>query len=252
MVVVQGAEPFYFQSAPRPSTAVLLIHGFTSSPHSMRELGQKLFEAGFDAKGLLLPGHGTTPLDMEKMKWTDWYGAVENELLELRKHYQKVFLCGQSMGGCLSLYASTYHAVNGVITISSGIRLFDRQLFFVPFVKYFYRFQKKTGGPDVKDPEAKRAEVHYDLMPLRSIHELQKLLARLRQRISGVEAPVLLIHAREDHTFDFRNQNLIFDSVASAVKKKIVLENSYHIATVDYDKTTVQRETIDFIRQVCK
>lgn len=249
--IMKGAEPFFFAS-PSHTTVVILVHGFTSSCHSMRELGEKFYEAGFDACGILLPGHGTTPEDMEKRKWTEWLEAVEDKLNELKLRYANVFLCGQSMGGCLSLYASSFHAVAGVITISSGIKLFDWKLRLLPLIKYFTRFIKKHDGPDIKDPAAKNAEVHYDLMPVKSIMELQHFLKKLRKRISYVSCPVLLIHAEQDHTFEFKNQALMFRALGSENKKQIVLKNSYHIATVDYDKLTVQNASIQFIKELCK
>lgn len=218
----------------------------------MRELGEKFYESGFDAAGILLPGHGTTQEDMEQKKWTEWFEAVESKLLESKDRYQKIFLCGQSMGGCLSLYVSTFHVVQGVIAISSGISLFDWKLRLLPFVEYVTRFIRKLDGPDIKDPEAKRMEVHYDRMPVKSIRELQLFLRKLRRRISKVKCPVLLIHAEQDHTFPFKNQSLMFDMVSSKIKKMVALKNSYHIATLDYDKTIVQRESIQFIKELCK
>ncbi len=249
--VLKGAEPFYFTRPGNPA-AVLLVHGFTSSCHSMRELGEKIFEAGFDSIGILLPGHGTTAEDMEKRSWIEWYKAVENKITELRSKYSQIFLCGQSMGGCLSLYAASYQPVSGVITISSGLRIFDWKLVFLPAVKYFVRFIRKYDGPDIKDPDAKAKEVHYDLMPVRSIAELQKFLKELRVQVGQVTCPVLLIHAKEDHTFDFKNLDLLYRGLHSANKKTVVLENSYHVATVDYDKTVIHREIIQFIKGLCK
>ena len=249
--LLKGAEPFYL-TKPSHTVLVILVHGFTSSCHSMREMGEKLYEAGLDAAGILLPGHGTTAQDMETRKWSEWYEALENTLKELGPRYKKVILCGQSMGGCLCLYASTFHSVNGVITISSGIKLFDWKLYFLPIVKYFVRFIKKHDGPDIKDPIAKAKEVHYDLMPVKSIIELQFLLKKLRERIGYVTCPVLLIHARQDHTFDFKNQKMMFDSVGPASKKNVILENSYHVATVDHDKTVIHKETIEFIKELCR
>lgn len=249
--LLKGAEPFYFTSSSH-KTLVLLIHGFTSSCHSMRELGEKIYDAGFDAVGILLPGHGTTPEDMEIRKWTEWLEAVENKLIECSPRYTNVFLCGQSMGGCLSLLVSTLHPVSGVITISSGVRLFDWKLRFLSVTKYFIRFIRKHDGPSVKDPEAKAREIHYDLMPVKSIAELQKLLKKLRERARRVTCPVLIIHAEQDDTFDFKNQELIFNAVGSADKRTVILKNSYHVATVDYDKATVQNESIRFIKEICK
>jgi carboxylesterase len=218
----------------------------------MRELGEKFFEAGFDAAGILLPGHGTIAEDLEIRSWMEWYDAVENKLIELKPKYSKIFLCGQSMGGCLSLLVAARHEISGVITIASGIRLYGWSLIFLPIIQYFVRFIRKRTGPDVKDPVAKAKEVHYDLMPVKSIIQLQALLKELREQINKVTAPVLLIHAKEDHTFDFKNQQMMFEVLGSSSKRKIILENSYHIATMDFDKSIIHKEAIQFIKELCR
>lgn len=248
---MKGSEPFSFTS-PSHTSLVILVHGFTSSCHSMRELGEKFYEAGFDAVGILLPGHGTTPEDMETKRWSDWYEAVESKLNEFRPLYKNIFLCGQSMGGCLSLYASSFHEITGVIAISSGINLFDWKLGLLPLIKFFVRFIPKRDGPDVKNLDAKMKEVHYDRMPVKSIIELQRLLKKLRSRLSLIQCPVLLIHAKNDHTFEFRNQDLMYKEIGATLKRKVVLNNSYHIATVDVDKRIVQEESIRFAKELCK
>lgn len=218
----------------------------------MRELGEKLFESDCDVKAVLLPGHGTTWQDLEKTTWPMWYAAVEREFLELKKSYAEVFIAGQSMGGCLALYLSTFHAVDGIITIASGTKIFNRILFFIPFMKFFKRYQKKHNGPDIKNRDAGKLEVHYHEMPLRSIEQLQKLLHALRQRIHKVECPLLHMHGREDHTFAYRNMEMILNGVQSKNKRGISLENTYHLATLDYDKAIVQQETLAFVKSNSK
>jgi len=217
----------------------------------MRELGEKIFESGYDAKAILLPGHGTSPDDLEKTQWTEWSDAVLREYDALKEKYRNIIVCGQSMGGVLGLYLSTSHPVSGVVVISSGIKLHHWLLNLIPILKFFMRHKKKKHGPDVRNPEIIKTEVHYNLMPLRSILQLKKLLGATRERLAKVTCPVLIIHAREDHTFQYENQEILFRSVSSTTKKKVTLENSYHLATLDYDKAIVQRETIAFVRSLC-
>ncbi|HMV27334.1 MAG TPA: alpha/beta hydrolase, partial [bacterium] len=119
------------------------------------------------------------------------------------------------------------------------------------YIKHFVKYKPKLYGPDVKDERVKQTEVHYPLMPYASIHELLKLLENLRAEIENMKSPLLTIHGREDHTFDFRNQDMIYHQVASTQKKKVILENTYHLATLDFDKTIVQYETINFLKSLC-
>lgn len=60
-----------------PRGAVLLVHGLSDSPYSMRAIGETFRSQGYYVLALRLPGHGTLPSALVDVKWQDWYGAVE-------------------------------------------------------------------------------------------------------------------------------------------------------------------------------
>src|SRR5262245_57053096 len=60
-----------------PRGAVLLVHGLSDSPYSMRALADTFYEQGYDVVVLRMPGHGTTPSMLRDVSWKDWYAAVE-------------------------------------------------------------------------------------------------------------------------------------------------------------------------------
>ncbi len=250
MSLLPGAEPFFYKHSQSSDTVVLLIHGFTSTCYSMHELGTTIFESGLDTRGILLPGHGTQWQDLERTSWNDWYTAVEFTFLELKKTYKRVFICGQSMGGSIGLLLSTYRPLDGIIALGSGVKIFNRTLFFLPVIKYFIPYIKKQNGPDIKDKIAGQKEIHYHEMPTKSIDQLQKLLKQLRKRLPQVNCPVLLIHGRQDHTFAYSNMETILNNITSQEKRGITLENTYHLVSLDFDKDFVQKECIRFIKQM--
>jgi alpha-beta hydrolase superfamily lysophospholipase len=59
-----------------PRGAVLLVHGLSDSPYSMRALAETFFHKGYAVVVLRLPGHGTTPSMLRDVSWRDWYEAV--------------------------------------------------------------------------------------------------------------------------------------------------------------------------------
>ena len=81
--VVPGAEPF---SATGGDRGVLVLHGFTGSPHSMRPLAESLANRGYSVELPRLPGHGTTLEDLVPTRWGDWSAAAaaSYELLAAR------------------------------------------------------------------------------------------------------------------------------------------------------------------------
>ena len=95
MPLLPDAEPFY---ADGGDVGVLVIHGFTGTPKSMKPWAEYLAEAGYTVSLPRLPGHGTSWQEMNKTRWEDWYGEVRRELDDLQKRCGSTFVMGLSMG----------------------------------------------------------------------------------------------------------------------------------------------------------
>ena len=113
-----------------PRAGVLLLHGMSDSPYSLRSLGQRLHSAGAWVIGLRLPGHGTAPSGLVRVQWEDMAAAVRLAVLHLREKVGEspLFLVGYSNGGALAVnYAismledSTLPPVTGLVLISPSI-----------------------------------------------------------------------------------------------------------------------------------
>lgn len=100
-----------FELVPeKPRGGVLLLHGLTDSPYSMRKLAELYFKQGFYVLVLRIPGHGTVPAALLNISWRDWYAAAElGASAVMNKIGDLPFLMvGYSTGGALALkYAAT-------------------------------------------------------------------------------------------------------------------------------------------------
>ena len=106
-MVMKGAEPYFF-SGSEGKMGILLVHGYSGSPAEVRELAERLNQdEGYTTLGVLLPGHGTDPHDLEKVKWEDWYVAVKAGVKKLKLTCPQVVVIGMSMGSLLTLLVST-------------------------------------------------------------------------------------------------------------------------------------------------
>jgi carboxylesterase len=103
-------------------------------------------------------------------------------------------------------------------------------------------------GNDVKDPDV--TEIAYDKFSTNAAHELKKLADKVRPDLGRISMPIRIFHGREDHVIPTENATYIFDHVSSSDKKLIWLENSYHVATIDYDKELIFGESYDFMTRV--
>ena len=94
-------------SGERSRIGVMLVHGFTGSPVSLRPLGELLAKRGFSVEIPRLPGHGTTWREMIPTRYEDWRAEVVRKANELRSRTERLVLVGLSMGGTLSLDVSS-------------------------------------------------------------------------------------------------------------------------------------------------
>jgi len=246
----EKTKAFQFDRGP---VGCLLIHGFTGSGYIFRELGEYLAARDLTVLCKPLPGHGTSPQEMIKTNWHDWYHACVEDLSEISAKCEKVFLCGQSMGGTLSLHLAAHHAsrcnVAGVVTYGAPIYMKSPMLPFLPVAKMFMKYMRSP-EPDVKNAAVRHEVLSYDHVPLQCVSSLIELLDHVKHDLQDIKVPVLSMQGTTDHVVDPPNVHLIHSLLGSEDKTIIDLENSYHIIPSDYDKELVNEKTCEFIKRV--
>jgi len=243
-----GTEPLFRTGN---STGFLFLHGFTASPFEGRQLAEQLHqEFKWTISVPLLPGHGTEPGDLIGIRWQEWKDCAESEFRRLRERCQKIVVCGQSMGGTLALFLASCFPVNGIITLAGAVFLKDWRLKLLPVAKHLITFNKKSKGPDIRDAAMKAIIPSYPKYPVRSVEEFIKLLNCTRNNLKKVTAPALLVHSRRDRTIHFSNLEYIYQHISSSLKEKVVLENSYHIISLDIERDKVYEKIRNFLVQV--
>jgi carboxylesterase len=246
------AEPFYSGGTPDSSgrrVGVLLSHGFTGSPASMVPWGRYLAEQGYAVSVPLLPGHGTHWHHMVPTRFSHYYEAVEREFEALRARTDVVVVGGLSMGGCLAIWLAAQHPkdVAGVVLVNPAVASTNKQLLALPALKYVVKSMPGIGN-DIKKPDV--SEHGYDRTPLRALHSMVVAWKEVRRDLPQVTAPLLLFRSAEDHVVDPSSARIILGSVSSRDATERVLENSYHVATLDNDAPTIFEESAAFVRRV--
>jgi alpha-beta hydrolase superfamily lysophospholipase len=92
--------------AGKPVGAVVLLHGLTDSPYSLRHVARRYVQAGYVALAIRLPGHGTVPAGLSKVQWEQWMAATHLAVREARRLAPApapLHLVGFSNGGALAM-----------------------------------------------------------------------------------------------------------------------------------------------------
>lgn len=238
--------------------AVLLIHGFTGTPDSLRHLANHLNSIGFHVSAPLLNGHGKTRENLAKSDWKSWHKTCQTEFVELKRKHANVFIAGLSLGGVLGLKLAEQYPQNvtGLSCLATPAFLSTWVGVVMPFIintplKFIYPYQKKIEA-DVKDPIAKKNYWSIMDMPITCIHSLMKLQRIVRHNLTKVTCPTLLIHSRYDSTAPYESMNYIAKHISSKTTETITLENSFHLITIDYEKDLVNQKVGEFFLREMK
>ena len=228
---------------------VLVQHGFTGSPASMRPWAEDLAARGYAVEMPLLPGHGTRWRDMNKVTWADWVATVEGAFDKLADENDAVVAVGLSMGGALSLRlaADRGEELAGVVVVNLAIDTMRRDAFLLPVLK---RIVPAFPGirNDIKKPGMD--EIAYPVMPLKAAASMSAGWVELRRDLPKITIPVLYFRSAEDHVADISSSRALNAGLSSKDFEERVLEDSYHVACLDNDAPRIFAESADFIERV--
>ncbi|HSM25631.1 MAG TPA: alpha/beta fold hydrolase [Anaerolineaceae bacterium] len=227
-------------------TCVIMIHGFTATTIEVRPLATYLNEVGgYTVYAPLLPGHGTTPSDLNKKTWKDWVEFIESQYIEVKGDYTSIFLAGESMGGVVASYiASKFPEVSGVILYAPALKV--ENLGLSRFVRFFKNtIPKKSFSNDNKH---KYPWQGYKVHPTNAAFQMYQLQKATKARLKLITQPTIIFHGKLDKTISSDSPRIIFDKIGSNKKEYIKLEKSGHTIILDQEFDFVARKTLEFLR----
>ena len=242
--VLAGAEPLSHVAGS--ATGVLVMHGFTGNPSSVRSLAEAFIAAGFDVEMPRLPGHGTTVEDMMTTDWSDWFSTALEAFDTLSARCERVVVSGLSMGGLLTLavglerLAAALVCVNPVARMRSPeetamvMELIDDGITVLPGI-----------GSDIADPDV--VEIAYEgtpLLPLKSMY-FDGVEPRC-DRYGELSAPLLLFTSHNDHVVPTTDSVHLASTYGGPVEH-VWLDRSFHVATQDFDRELIAERSVAFV-----
>jgi len=228
---------------------VLVLHGFTGSPYSVRGLAVAFADAGFAVELPLLPGHGTSVSDLATTTWADWSATAESAYVDLSGRCRQVVVAGLSMGALLATWLAARHpAVAGLVLVNPFMEpvadsfrdlvrgLLDAGIHEVPAI-----------GSDIARPGV--TELAYDETPIQPALSLFDAVDDVVVRLPEVRCPVLLFSSVEDHVAPPAGSDRLAAAVSGPLER-VMLTRSYHVATLDYDREEIETRAVAFAREV--
>jgi carboxylesterase len=228
---------------------VLVIHGFTGSPVTIRPWAEFLNKSGYTINAPCLPGHGSSWEELNETTWQDWFAEVEKSYLDLQGKCDRVFIAGFSMGAALALRLCQIRGaeVEGLIILNPAIH--DRRfiLKLTPILKYLIPSVKK-GATDIAKPNPPKHS--YGRIPLKALDSLRKFWKLVEEDLYLIDLPLMVAYSINDHAVDPENSNTIIDNVFSVDIREVIFEKSFHNVPLDYDAEQLNIESKLFIEDV--
>jgi carboxylesterase len=244
--IMLGAEPWSYQGG---SHGVLVLHGFTGNPQSMRPLAEALADAGFTVDLPLLPGHGTRIEDMIPTRFADWSGAAETAYRALADRCERVVVSGLSMGGSLALWlAERYPEVSGAAVVNPLV-VAPAEDFTDAISSLLDAGTEVVDGIGSDIAKEGSTEASYPQSPLAPALSLFEGAAGVGAHLADVRCPVLLFSSREDHVVDPVSGDAVAAGVSGPIER-VFLERSYHVATLDWDAPVIEEKVVAFADRV--
>jgi carboxylesterase len=242
--VQPDAEPFEHAGGP---VGVLLCHGFTGSPQTLRSWADYVAEQGFTVSLPRLPGHGTTWQDLARTGWQDWYAEVDAAFGALASQCEQTFVFGLSMGACLALRLAEVrgNAVRGLVLVNPSLAP-DTKLFLLAPVLKHLPLTLPGIASDIKKPGAR--EVGYDRIPVRAAATMPRLWGITTRNLGEVTQPVLIYRSAIDHVVGPASMRVLLAGLPHDQVTVRECADSYHVATLDNDAGAIFEGSVKFMQ----
>jgi carboxylesterase len=255
---------------PGGRVGVLLIHSLGGTPIELRFVAQALARCGYTVYCPLLPGLGGGTDVLGLSSWKDWYAGIESAYEQLKQQCEIILVGGISAGGILALRLAAKHpeTVHGVMLFAPTIwpngwaipwyfNLF-KIVRFKQFARLFHFRQRAPFG--IKDERIRRFVVESLKDQDRAIEDLfgrgggivlefHRLVREVKKQLGAIRQQTLIFHPREDDQSDLKNAVMLQRKLGGLVEM-CVLEDSYHMVTLDRQRTFVVDRTVEFAVRV--
>jgi esterase/lipase len=218
------------QAAENIKKGVLLIHGFTGSPHEFAPILPALRELGYIAETVTLPGHGDEPdIDIHATTAEAMLAHCVNEAEAMAQKVDAVYLVGHSLGGAFALLTAAQHPPK-----LAGVMAYSAPYQHAYFYNHPIGLTKMDFGTllrSIRFAPADRLKCRRPRFKPWSVPRLltdsRQIFAWMQAEVSKVNVPVHLAHSRYDLVVPYVEMAKIAEAIPGPVET-LTLEHSGH------------------------
>ncbi len=227
------------------STGILLFHGFTATTLEVRGLAEEIHSRlGWTVFAPLLPGHGTSPSDLAKTRYSKWIESAEQAFNHLKSRTTRWFVGGESMGGLLALYLAASHTeIEKLVVYAPAVKIAG-----IIKAKLFSLFV--FGSPKRQLAPTKEGYLPwqgYKINPLKAVVELGLLQNKIQGILPEIHQPILIYQGKQDETIDHQSAFMVYNAVSSREKHLVELDDCGHCVLLDKQHREVNTKSIEFL-----
>jgi len=245
---------------------VLLLHGLAGSPLEMRFLASSLHRKGLSVEVPHIPGYS---YGGKASGWRHWQDSTAVIFERLKRDYRSVSVSGLCIGAvlALSLAAEKGSQISALSLLSTTLfydgwglpwyRFLMPLGFYTPLRTFYSYREREPYG--IKNLHLRRriasamrkgfSEAGAARLSMNHLYQAAGLIRHATRAMHAVSAPALVMHAIDDETASPKSAQYVVDHIGSSTVRKVILDNSYHIITMDNDRAMVARATRDFFLQ---
>ena len=257
-------RPIVMEQVKPSERAVIMVHGFPSTPNTYAYAAERAYQAGYDVYVPLLPGFGTKPEDLEHTTFSQWYAYLAEFYETVRARHAFTAVIGTSMGASMTLrlgedYSGTVQKPHALVTVAAPVFLNsirdrsikDWKMYLARTAALFYS-SIKTGIHVGKEEENDGDEqwIGYTGQFVRSGLSFLYALKGIRKNLASITCPLMAIHDLHDRTISYKNLKIIEEHVnAKPFVSRTVEMDKDHNKHVLLMYRSVQKELMDEILQ---
>ena len=241
---MDGSHSPFFMENPDSKGLVMFIHGFLGSPRQFADLAQRVYDCGYSAASLLLPGHNCSVREFATVTMEDWQNHLGGEIERLSLNHSKIILVGHSMGGLLALNASIKfsNCVKSVFIIASPFRL---AVFSAKSNKARLKLIFSGKSTPVKASYLSGVSIGLSQSLLwhiiKPFFQLKKLMRITEKNLQNVRAPVSAVYSLSDELVSIKSLKILKSGLVGERFEQVVLSDSMHAVFTEEERETIMQ-----------